>query len=169
MFLDRRRFLTVSAVALASLAGCAQAPEGGGTPDQTESPTPTPTQSESPTETPTSTPTKSGGTSGEITIKGSEWVLEPDQFTAEKGKQRTIAFKNVGSVAHNLTIGKFPANEHDIVYQEENETFLAQTETIQPDKTTSITITPKKAGEFPYWCDVSGHRQAGMVGKMIVK
>lgn len=158
MALDRRRFLTGSAVALATVAGCVQAPGGGGAPEGTESPTASSTPS----------PNGSDETNGEITIEGSEWVLEPDEFTAKKGTQLTITYANVGSVAHNLAFGKFPASEHDIGHQAENETFLAKTETIPPDETTSITITLDNAGEFPYWCDVSGHREAGMVGTMIV-
>lgn len=71
-------------------------------------------------------------------------------------------------MAHNLTVGEFPSNEHDIAFQDQEGMFIAKTETIQPGQTDTIDISPNQSGRFPYWCDVSGHREAGMVGTMIV-
>ncbi|MFB6353636.1 MAG: cupredoxin domain-containing protein [Halobacteriales archaeon] len=159
MPLNRRTFLTYSTATLATIAGCAQAPDDGGQPSPTRSPTAT--------RTPMSTPSPTAN--GEIVIEGSEWVLEPDRFVTPEGTSRSITFRNVGSIAHNLTIGAFPSSERDIAEQAADETFMAQSETIQPGETTSITVTPDRTGEFPYWCDVSGHRQAGMVGTMVVE
>ncbi|WP_458205905.1 cupredoxin domain-containing protein [Haladaptatus sp. NG-SE-30] len=88
-----------------------------------------------------------------VTVEGSEWKLEPAEIQAKKGEELTITFENVGTVAHNLTVG----------------TFDVKTETIQPDQTDGVSFTPDQTGEFPYWCDVAGHREAGMKGTLVVE
>lgn len=99
-------------------------------------------------------------------MKGSEWTLVPDAFQAKVDQELTIHFENVGEVAHNLTVGAFPADERSVAEQDEEGTFLAKTDTIQSGGTTSVTFVPESTGTFPYWCDVPGHREAGMVGEM---
>lgn len=132
-------------------------------PTSTPTDTGTATPTSTPTETPTPTPT---GTPGEITIEGSEWELVPAEFETPVDTQRTITFENVGSTAHNLSIGKFPVEEQSAAEQAENDQFMARTPTIQPEETASVAVAPTTTGTFPYWCDVTGHRQAGMEGRM---
>lgn len=112
-----------------------------------------------------STPT---GLDGEITVRGSEWLVAPDAFRAKVDRELTITFENVGEVAHNLTVWEFPADERSVAEQDEAGTFMGKTDTIQSGETTSVTVAPGSTGTFPYWCDVPGHRNAGMVGEMTV-
>jgi uncharacterized cupredoxin-like copper-binding protein len=84
-------------------------------------------------------------------------------------EELTVTFANVGEVAHNLTIGARPLSERDAESQAEDETFMARTETIQPGSTATLTATPGRTGEFPMWCDVAGHRDAGMEGAVAVE
>ncbi len=86
-------------------------------------------------------------------IEGTEFSLSPNEITVEKGEEITIMFKNVGSVAHSFVI-----DELDI-----------RTEPIVPGDTTKIILTSENTGSFSYWCDVEGHRNAGMEGTIIVK
>jgi nitrite reductase (NO-forming) len=37
------------------------------------------------------------------------------------------------------------------------------------DKRSQVVIQANEPGEFSYYCTVSGHRQAGMEGKLVVK
>lgn len=152
---SRRQVLEVSCVVLTTVAGCTESPSG--------TPTSSPTSTSASTPTATSTPS---GLDGEITVKGSEWTLLPEAFRATVGQELTLTFENIGEVAHNLTVGEFPTDERSIVEQDEDGTHMAKTETIQPDATTSVTFTPDSTGTFPYWCDVPGHRDAGMTGEM---
>lgn len=167
----RRRFLELVGATLGGVAGCVTAPAANGTPAATPVSTPTATSTATPESTPTrtSTPAKTPRAAGAITIEGSEWKLVPATFTTEPGRELTVTFENVGSVAHNLTIGEFPIETRAAVEQARAGEFTAKTETIQPNHTDSVTITPETAGTYPYWCDVSGHRQAGMEGRMVVK
>lgn len=168
---DRRRLLALGAAALGSFAGCA-----GGPSDDSPTGTATPTGAATPTATATATSTGTpGGTGsvptadGAITIEGTEWSLWPAAFTTARGEAVRVTFENVGSVTHNLSIGEFPVAERPEKRQAEEGTFMAKTATIQPEETAAVTVTPETAGTYPYWCDVSGHRQAGMEGRMMVE
>ena len=90
-------------------------------------------------------------------MKGTEFSFHPKDITIRKGEEITIIFKNVGRIAHNLGIGEFGVRTHTILPFR------------QFGKTDGITFTPTKTGTFPFWCAVSGHRDAGMEGKLIVK
>lgn len=93
-------------------------------------------------------------------------TLVPEAFQATVDQELTLTFENIGEIAHNLTVGEFPTDERSIGEQDEAGTHMAKTETIQPGATTSVTFTPDSTGTFPYWCDVPGHRDAGMTGEM---
>lgn len=163
MRLNRRRLLAISGIAAGVFAGCTAPSNDTPTEQQANPPTETPSPTATATRTPTST-----GLDGEIAVKGSEWTLVPDGFEARVDQPLTITFENIGEVAHNLTVGMFPADERPVAEQAEEETFMAKTDTIQSNDTTTVTFTPASIGTFPYWCDVPGHREAGMLGEMTV-
>lgn len=168
---DRRRLLALGAAALGSLAGCAGSPSGD-SPTATATPTGATTPTATATATSTATPGGTGSAptaDGAITIEGTEWALSPAAFATKRGEAVEVTFENVGSVTHNLSIGEFPVAERPAKQQAEEGTFMAKTATIQPEKTATVTVTPDAAGTYPYWCDVSGHRQAGMEGRMMVE
>lgn len=37
-----------------------------------------------------------------------------------------------------------------------------------PGTTATVMFTPTKAGEYDFTCTISGHKEAGMVGKLVV-
>lgn len=88
-----------------------------------------------------------------IMVEGTEFSMTPNEITVDKGEKITIMFKNVGSVAHSFVI-------HELGIT---------TEPIVPGDTTKIIFTSGNTGSFIYWCDVEGHRNAGMEGTIIVK
>ena len=88
-----------------------------------------------------------------VTVEGTEWTLDPAEISVDSGRRLELTYANVGTVAHNLAVGAFDV----------------KTETIQPGATDTVSFTPARTGEFPYWCDVSGHREAGMVGTLTVE
>ena len=89
----------------------------------------------------------------EITVIAEQFSFKPATVEAEGGAPITITFANKGALSHNLT---FPGLD-------------AKTKTIQSGDTVTVTLAPKKPGTYPFVCTVSGHKQAGMKGKLVVE
>ncbi len=96
----------------------------------------------------------------------------PDRVEIRKGEQVRFMLRNSGLLEHEFLLAtteenlkhaelmkKFPEMEHD----EPNGKRL------KPNGTSEIVWRFTKAGEFEYGCLIPGHREAGMLGKIIVK
>ena len=86
------------------------------------------------------------------TVVAKKFSFEPSELTAEAGETVTIAFKNQGSLSHNLTFKNLDA----------------KTETIQTGNTRTIELQVDEPGTYQFVCTVPGHAQAGMKGKLVV-
>ena len=64
----------------------------------------------------------------------------------------TLELKNAGTVEHDFTIDAIGLK------------VLAG-----PAKTVTRTVGPLKAGTYDVYCSIAGHKEAGMVGKLVVK
>lgn len=98
-----------------------------------------------------------GGAANEITVEmgtNGEWKFFPDVLTVNKGE----------TVKVNL-VNKDSAQPHSFVIPQLN----AKSTQIAANKTGSVTFKADKTGEFEIICDVPGHKDAGMVGKIVVK
>lgn len=97
--------------------------------------------------TPSLTPTK------EIAISGGEYQFSPQSITLNKGDVVALTFKNSGAFPHDLVIDELGVT----------------TRVINPGESDTVTFTADKAGTFSYYCNVDGHREKGMEGKVTVK
>ena len=91
-----------------------------------------------------------------VEVTAREFRFEPDEIQAKPGETLKIVFKNGGQIAHNFTL----------------EGLNAATPTIQPGETATLTVTlPDDPKAFPieYFCSVPGHREAGMVGHIVLE
>ena len=96
-----------------------------------------------------------GGSSSplNVTITATEFKYDPATINATPGQTINITLKNTGSVDHTFVFA--PAN------------FKM---TVSAGKSDTKTFTaPAAAGSYDFSCDVAGHKEAGMVGKLIVK
>lgn len=98
------------------------------------------------------------GSDDALTVEGTEWQLTPSNLTVAAGENVTIRYENVGDAAHNWALNLDGHGEPEHV-----------TETIQPGETTTVTFTVDEPGDYAYFCDVSGHRDAGMEGTLTVE
>jgi plastocyanin len=92
----------------------------------------------------------------EITVSGTEFSFSPKDITVKAGERVRLTFKNTGEAPHNWKV----------------EGLNIGTRTIGGGQTDTIEFTaPTTAGVFNYiaFCGVPGHREAGMVGKLIVE
>lgn len=143
------------------LAACAQP---GGAP----SPTPRPLASASmpmpgmPGQMPHGT-TPSGDAAEPVTIPsdaqrvdvvGTEFAFSPETPTVEAGRPVVITFENDGTTAHDWTVHAQDGTE------------VAHAHAEPGDSTVVVMSFPK--GTYKVWCTIAGHRQAGMVGRLLV-
>ncbi len=87
-----------------------------------------------------------------VNVSMREWAFDPSPLVARAGRT-TFTIKNDGAVEHNFLI--------------ENKAG-AQIEAIQPgaSKTLDVELTP---GQYTIFCNLPGHREAGMVGTLRVQ
>lgn len=72
---------------------------------------------------------------------------------AEAGDVVEIVLVNGDNVQHNLVAPDFDARSEDVIRQDEQ---------------TSLVFEVGEEGVYPYFCDIPGHRQAGMEGQLII-
>lgn len=98
-----------------------------------------------------------GAPAKEMTIEMGEngvWIFEPATIEVKKGETVKVTL-----------INKDPYQPHSFVIPR----LSVKSQQIAANRTGSVTFTPDKAGEFEVICDVPGHKEAGMVGTIIVK
>jgi len=88
-----------------------------------------------------------------ITISGNEFSFSPSEIRVKNGQPVKIIFTNNGQFPHNWKVDEFNAI----------------TPTAQTGQTTEVTFTPNQTGTFQYYCAVTGHKDRGMVGNLVVE
>ena len=109
---------------------------------------------------------------GNTDIKHATMIFIPDRIEIRKGEQIRFKLRNNGEIDHEFVIAttaenlkhaeemkKNPEMEHD----EPNMKRLA------PKQVADIVWRFTKSGEFEFACLIPGHRESGMIGKIIVK
>ena len=88
-------------------------------------------------------------------LNASEFKWTPKEVTVAAGEV-TFAVTNKGTIEHNFVV------------EDAKGKALKQFDGIQPGKTVQVKVA-LKAGKYTIACTVPGHREAGMVGTLIVK
>ena len=94
----------------------------------------------------------SNGAALNVTVNATEFKFDPATINATAGQTINLTVKNVGSVQHTFVLSAANVKL-----------------TIDPGKSATQTFTAPKAGTYQYECDIAGHKEAGMVGQLIVK
>lgn len=87
-----------------------------------------------------------------IEVLGVDINFDPDELTMPADTDVTILFRNDGMLQHDFVI---------------EDTDFA-TELLNGGESEEIVVN-LPAGEYVYYCSVAGHREAGMVGTLIVE
>jgi len=110
----------------------------------------------------------------EVTMKEGDGTMTyvPNRVEVKQGEQVRFVLKNAGELAHEFVLAstadnlkhaalmqKYPDMEHDD----------PNGKTLQPKANSEILWRFTKRGEFEFGCLIPGHREAGMLGKVIVK
>lgn len=112
----------------------------------------------------------------EITLEASALKYQPAVIEVTAGQPVKLTFRNSDSVEHDFSIMEFPmasmgataepAAGHDMSgMTAEPELHMAAA----MSSTNTIEFTPTKPGTYEFFCTVPGHKEAGMVGTLVVK
>lgn len=93
-----------------------------------------------------------GGAGVTVTLKAQDIKFDLKEIKAKANQPVVINYVNEGTLEHNFIVKDFNVKE-----------------TIPAGGKKTITFKPTKAGTFDFVCDVPGHTEAGMVGKLIVE
>lgn len=98
------------------------------------------------------TPTEAASAAKEtIDVEAGDFYFKPKEISIPANTPVTISVKNVSALPHNFSIDSLKVS----IY-------------MQPGKTSTVTINAK-AGTEDFYCNLPGHRAAGMVGTLTVK
>jgi uncharacterized cupredoxin-like copper-binding protein len=109
-----------------------------------------------------------------IKIEAKEFSYSPSILTIAAGETIEIKMTNTGSVEHDFNIDKIDLKEKAVSEGSSSMAHDAHGQmapvhlSLASGKRGKITFIPSKAGEYEIVCSVSGHKEVGMVGKMIV-
>jgi len=156
----RRRplFLVLACAALLvlalGLAACGDDDDDSGEPAATSTPAATATTPATPVPTETTDTTASGGGATTLDVAADpsgQLKFDPAELSAPAG-DITLDLTNDSAVPHNIAVDGAEG----------------VSDTIQDGGTAELTVN-LPAGTYEYYCDVPGHRQAGMVGTLTVQ
>lgn len=91
------------------------------------------------------------GAPQEIEMDASEFKFDPATITVKAGQPVRVTVTNTGTLEHTFTITDLGVDEP---------TPIGQTVTFE--------FTPTESGTFELVCTVPGHKEAGMVGSVVV-
>ncbi len=107
-----------------------------------------------------------------VEVSMSEMAYAPARIEVKRGEQVRFVIRNTGADDHefllatteeNLKHAKAMEKEPHMEHAEPNGVRLA------PKKSAEIVWKFTKAGTFEYSCLIPGHREAGMIGQVLVK
>ena len=158
--MTRRRplFLILACAALVALAlglaACGDDDDDSAEPAATSTPAATATTPATPVPTETTDTTASGGGATTLDVAADpsgQLKFDPTTLSAPAG-DITLDLTNDSAVPHNIAVDGAEG----------------VSDTIQDGGTADLTIN-LPAGTYEYYCDVPGHREAGMVGTLTVQ
>jgi uncharacterized cupredoxin-like copper-binding protein len=111
----------------------------------------------------------------EITVEADDFTYRPVSLTVPVGQPVTLTLKNTGAVEHDFVIEKIkvtdveasdsgPAAHHQTGHEPEYDLhFFAKA-----GETETLRFTALEHGTYEIFCSLEGHKEAGMIGELIV-
>lgn len=96
----------------------------------------------------------------------------PDRVEVRRGEQVRFVLSNNGELAHEFILASTEDNLKHAEQMKKNpemEHDDPNAKSVEPKKKSEIVWKFTKAGTFEYGCLIPGHREAGMVGTIVVK
>lgn len=112
-----------------------------------------------------------------IVVEAKEFSFSPADLTVKVGEKVEIEFKNFGVVEHDFNIVDLPVSgeitahgdEHTLATSHDHDAHDNAVHVVaKAGNMGHLIFTPSQAGEYLITCTVAGHKEAGMVGKLVV-
>jgi uncharacterized cupredoxin-like copper-binding protein len=111
-----------------------------------------------------------GGTAQTVRLETNGMAFKTTHIEVEAGRPVKLEFVNADSVLHDFAVDTIPVKVkeqgHD-AHAHAKETDLHVSAAAA--KTGTVEFTPLEPGTYPFYCTVDGHKEAGMVGELVVK
>ena len=88
-----------------------------------------------------------------VEVRATEFSFEPSSVAVEQGETVRLKLVNAGNISHNLHLRGVEA----------------KTETVQAGNTDIVEFTAQDSGTVRFFCNVPGHEEAGMTGRVVVE
>jgi uncharacterized cupredoxin-like copper-binding protein len=129
---------------------------------------------------------ESGGraalSTAEFTVVATDNVYDKPELAVLAGQPVYLTFRNEGSLLHDFTIATLPLDgeaittvaEHDDLgdHEHDMEGTAAEVDVHVAAAinggSSVLQFTPTEPGTYEYYCTVEGHKEAGMVGQLVV-
>lgn len=113
----------------------------------------------------------------EITIEATDIAYSVTTIEVEAGQPVRLTLKDSGTLQHDFSILEIPVvidHEADEVAGHEMDMSNMGVEpqvhvAADPGTSNTVEFTPTKPGTYEFFCTVAGHKEAGMIGQLIVK
>jgi uncharacterized cupredoxin-like copper-binding protein len=111
----------------------------------------------------------------EITVEATDFAYNPVSITVPAGQPVTLTLTNTGKVEHDFVIDKInvtdveasdtgPAAHHQMGDMPEYDLhFFAKA-----GDTSVLNFTALEPGTYEIFCSIEGHKEAGMIGELVV-
>jgi uncharacterized cupredoxin-like copper-binding protein len=119
------------------------------------------------------TPSDAGAT--EIAVKATDFAYSPSSITVPVGQPVTITLDNEGTVEHDFVVDKISVED---VEASENGPAMHHQMGEMPDydlhfyanagDSAVLKFTAMEPGTYEIYCTIKGHKEAGMIGTLIV-
>ncbi|USK61863.1 cupredoxin domain-containing protein [Peribacillus asahii] len=101
-----------------------------------------------------------------LEIKAIDFSYKPRNITINRGKEYEITLKNDGKAEHDINIvSTEDFNENNVDNLHKNYNFHLH---VQAGQSATAKISSLPRGSYIFYCTVSGHKEAGMVGNFKV-
>jgi len=107
-----------------------------------------------------------------ITLNLTEFQFQPTDITANVGQPIKLVLKNNGTVLHDLVSMDAKVEvkaEHGAEHAMPGMADPALHAAVEAGKQSTLEFTATAPGTYTFYCTESGHQEAGMTGKLIVK
>lgn len=113
----------------------------------------------------------------DIALVATDIAYDTTQIDGVAGRPLRVTLENAGALEHDFTIDEIPLSgapkvEQAVVSAEHEMGHTAEEAAVHvaaaAGATGVVEFTPTSPGEYAFYCTVSGHREAGMEGTVVV-